>query len=846
MNVLMVTAVQAVIKTMTTDGAESSRLLRRLLEPAHLTQFGHEELGTLARYIGVIARADPDLAVDIYEAAYGYEDPDGETPVQMGDSQILGLTTNRRQNYQQAWWALSEALPALLEVDLETGVRAAARAIGGYVRRARPPISGEPSAAGTFAFGDTAARYLPDRSYSWYRGGFVSPQDGPALFKKFDAFLARVATRDDSVARITAVLEVLKGESGLAVFWASLLLLATQHPRLAPMMMPLAISSSAMTGWDTRHALGEYLSAAYTALSVDEREAIELAILTLSGPAGEDAKKRLAGVLPDELVATEAIRAFRTAMAESGAARPNTPIVQITSSISPFDTNAYLAAEGVDVEDPINAALHDSLKEVEDLPVLTTVDSLDAGEARARIAVLEALQRQIEASSGAEVDATLLELAEGKLAEVAAAIARLNRGLLVDDEIRRRLRVLLLALSTSANPHPNAAVEADFQEQLHWGGPSARTSAADGLIRLAAAGGDTDPEVMAAVRRLARDPVCHVRLHIVQNLNLLAGGAQAAWMWSELDHVVSTEATRGVVGAALEAASALAAVDISRAIGLGKAVRDRYAGEDAPGMAACRSLAATFIADLHIWDDVPEADKFFTGCLTADAFDTALISQWIARYSGGLLAGSLTDPADPQHQVRRKTLAFYDQALTTALTSVDQVGARRGLNTFGTWSEGDQAKVRAAFDVVDEVALRLSFAFGAHAQSTASEAEPATERERLYFEVKPILARLADSPVVSIAHNLIQGLEAMIPVDPAGAFETIARCIRASAPGGYAFESLAIPLVVGIVERYLAEHRDIFADPARLGDLVDSLDAFARAGWPEAQALTFRVAEIWR
>jgi len=74
----------------------------------------------------------------------------------------------------------------------------------------------------------------------------------------------------------------------------------------------------------------------------------------------------------------------------------------------------------------------------------------------------------------------------------------------------------------------------------------------------------------------------------------------------------------------------------------------------------------------------------------------------------------------------------------------------------------------------------------------------------------------------------------------------IARCIRASARGGYALESLAATLIVGIVERYLAEHRDVFAEPDRLADLVDSLDIFARAGWPEAQALTFRIAEIWR
>jgi hypothetical protein len=154
--------------------------------------------------------------------------------------------------------------------------------------------------------------------------------------------------------------------------------------------------------------------------------------------------------------------------------------------------------------------------------------------------------------------------------------------------------------------------------------------------------------------------------------------------------------------------------------------------------------------------------------------------------------------------------------------------------------------VQVAFDVVDQIALRLSFALGAHAQSATPETDLAVERKRLYFEVKPLLTRLADSPVARIAHNLIQGLEAVISTDPPSVFATIARCIRASARSGYALESLAARLIVGIVERYLAEHRDAFAEPDRLADLIDSLDIFARAGWSEAQALTFRIAEIWR
>ncbi|WP_316174540.1 hypothetical protein [Bradyrhizobium sp. SZCCHNRI1073] len=842
----MVTAIEAVIKTMTTDVEGSSRLLRRLLEPAHVAEFGHEELRWLAQHIGLIAQADPDLAVAIYEVAYGYEDTDRETPVRMGNSQILAMSTNRRQNYQQAWWTLGQALPALLETQQEVGVRAASRAIGAYVRRARPPISGEPSAGGTFVFGSEEARYLPDRSYSWYRAGFVSPQDGPALFKKFDEYLFAVAARGDGATKITEITETLKAEAGLAVFWASLLLVAAKHPTLAPMMAPLAAAPPVMTGWDTRQPLGQFLSAAYSTLSLAEREAIERSILELSGIGSEDAKKRLAGTLPAEFVATAEMRAYREALAESGGARPNDPIIKMSSSVSAFDTDAYLAAEGVDVDEAANASLLAALKTVEDLPPLTTVNGLNIGDAAGQIAVLEALQQQITAGKGAAVDTKLMELAEGTLAENAAAVVRMNPNVIADDQLRRRLQALLLWVSLSANPHYNPAVEADFNEQLHWGGPSARTSAADGLIRLAGASRILDQDVVLAIQRLARDTVCHVRLHIVRNLNVLARTAETTWMWSELDHVVTAEPTGGVVHGALEAASSLVSVDMGRAIVLAKTVIKRYTYHHEPAMAACNSLAATFIADLHFWSNAPEADEFFDGCLSAASFNPAQAMDWIARYSDNLLAGSPADRDDPKHQFRTKTLAFYNRALDVALTTIETVRGGRSLDTFGAWSESDQARVRAAFDIVDQIALRLSFALGAHAQSATPETDLVVERMRLYFEVKPLLNRLADSPVARIAHNLIQGLEAVISIDPSGVFATIARCIRASARGGYALESLAARLIVGIVERYLAEHRDVFAAPDRLADLIDSLDIFARAGWPEAQALTFRIAEIWR
>ena len=70
--------------------------------------------------------------------------------------------------------------------------------------------------------------------------------------------------------------------------------------------------------------------------------------------------------------------------------------------------------------------------------------------------------------------------------------------------------------------------------------------------------------------------------------------------------------------------------------------------------------------------------------------------------------------------------------------------------------------------------------------------------------------------------------------------------VTSSARFGYTYESMGSDLIVRIVERYLADHRDVFSDEDRLGELMDCLSLFVSAGWPAAQALTFRLAEIWR
>jgi hypothetical protein len=156
-----------------------------------------------------------------------------------------------------------------------------------------------------------------------------------------------------------------------------------------------------------------------------------------------------------------------------------------------------------------------------------------------------------------------------------------------------------------------------------------------------------------------------------------------------------------------------------------------------------------------------------------------------------------------------------------------------------------QSCARALNGVLDDMALRIYFASGGDNKAELNRDE-LVHRWRLYRELAPVLDRLAECSVVHTAYYLIQALENFIPADPAGVFRLIVKSIMSSSKFGYAFESMGADLIVRIVEGYLADHRDVFSDEARLDELMECLNVFVRAGWPAAQSLTFRLAEIWR
>jgi hypothetical protein len=837
---LIINAIGAVAVTIGSDVAATSALLHRLIEIEHLKEHGYEELSWLARHVDVLSQFAPALVIEIYGAAYGFLDEGADEKTNIGNSGILSLTSNRRQDYQGAWFALQEAAIAFLEQHPVDGAKAVARAMLGYVNRERRSETQPAPPAEAFTIEGKSAQYLPDLSFIWYRGGFREPMDGPALLQKFDAFLSKLASHADAPRRLQEIVNTLAAESGLAVIWGSLLELGTKDPELfATTIASLAAAVPILSGDDTRHQAGKFITAAYPRLDVPLREAIERAILVVTN---ERIRKTLAMCVPEALIATRELSEFRKTLTAAGEAPGNIPPYQLTGSTRAFDTDAYLEEQGVKVDDPASQAIREAMKVVEKLPNAQGPQiTLDI--ARQKMEAINGLRAALEANAQAAPDSVLFKHASGTLADAAATTTTAEKAVLGDVEVRRDLRAALLLCGESRNPDFNADIEAKFHEDAAWGGPSARTSAARGLILLARYDESADMPILEAIHRLSRDPVCHVRFQIAADLHLLHR-VDTEWMWKEYEQALITEPAKAVVNAAICSLGRIAFLDLPRVVELSKAVLSRFGTQTEPGMDACRVSAASLLADLHIWGETPGVQEFFMDELAKFPANASMLTNWVARYSENLLTGSVDETGDAKNRAREKSFEFYNRLLDLSYSEAERIWTENGLDKGARWPESEREKLKDMFQVMDQITMRLCFAVGG--QNNGAMVPDTAEYSRFYRDAKPLLTKLADVMFVHVAHYLIQTLEALIEIDPPGVFALIARSVRASEKGGYTMESMAVDLVVRIVERYLADHREVFADSDCLSDLVDCLDAFVRAGWPTAQALTFRLGEIWR
>jgi hypothetical protein len=837
---VVVNAIDAVLKTFGTDLEASRALLRRALDPDHMAAHAFAEMSWIARGVPQIARFDPDLVVELYTSAFAFrEQSDAKTS--MGESQILPLTSNRRQDFEMTWFQLSEEFPKFIAAHPRQGIRALGRAIEGYLQRERET----PNQSAEFAYAGHMARIAADHSYSWRQ--FRHYRDALTLLPGFDAWLNSLASNSDAAETFANALSLVAEESALAGIWATMIAAAARHPEAfgRPIASLLTIPEI-LASVETTHDIGLALPAIYPHLATGQRAAIESAILALDGKLGQRARSILLGTIPEGQFETAEARTARDAAATEKTLQPNRRPVEFTSSSGIYDSRAFLRDEGVDVES-------DQAKRFLDLEDQAQAFAAEHLNAIPKAAALKAAWPPVEAlwaefrAQEVHGEPRLLEHALSVAAEAAARAARADLSEAGLQEIHARVREILLRAEHGQSPELRPDIEEQFNSSVSWGSPSARIEAAQGIMGLLQR--RADDEMLAAATRLAQDPVAAVRWHIIHRVFVLIA-TKPDFVWQIATYVRDEEDNRGVIAGFLgEILPRLISVDRTGAIDLAEFMVVRFRDDARPGADQCLEYVLSVLWDLLIWEDEPRAHAIVYRSLETVHDYADQLHALIGRQRPTLTVGAIDNPADKAHGARDRVFALFNAVAKRSYDRVSELFESHKGVAFNAWPENDQDDTRDRFRILDLITRELFFASGAYSGNSypSAPAEPPNAiQTRFYRQALPLFTLLSKVLAAPVAHHLIETLEFFIPVSPAEVFRLVAASIRTAEAGGYTLEHMGSGLFVRIVERYLADYRDVFSDESLRGDLLDSLDAFVRAGWPDARALTFKIADIWR
>jgi hypothetical protein len=157
----------------------------------------------------------------------------------------------------------------------------------------------------------------------------------------------------------------------------------------------------------------------------------------------------------------------------------------------------------------------------------------------------------------------------------------------------------------------------------------------------------------------------------------------------------------------------------------------------------------------------------------------------------------------------------------------------------------------AADQMIDQVGSQLYFGSGAYQSAQREGDGPGvnTPAEKLAFlrDYDAVLDGIAQAGSPRTLHYLLETLEYLIDGAPDVVFERISRLLLLrGAAEGYHFESLAVDELVKLIERYIADYRQLFSSPEQRKKLIEIIELFAKVGWPKALKLLYDLPELLR
>ena len=850
---LVTWALRLVCRTFQSDPQSSAVLLRQALRHEHMVHHAFEEMHWIAHELSPVILLNPEFVEDVYKAAFAHTET-SDSPTSVSGSRIFDLTSNRRQDFQGALYELTQIYPGFLRQAPSHATRALISALESYTATEHPPM-GDDTTEHTFNFEGRRAAIRPDYSSIWGSGMHVA-HDARTLLNEFENYLRELSQKSDEAGTRHQVLCVVVGHNRLAAIWRLLLVVGTAFPQtLGAEIRCLAWAKPILTSFDTTEAAGNFVRAVFRSLPEAERERVEREILSIPTSARPKRRRnaytemsRLLGCLSPEFVVTEETKRHLATMASHGGPPPNDPLVQLGPvSVTPYSETNYLADLGVPVEAECNRLIEELSGPVRQFASNHSITPT-AEEATTMLAPLQELREKLMTAESDGVHAEQANHGWGHLAEACERITRIET-LSCDDGIGALTRDILLEAANHPIPLPNPKSDRQFDEHPSWGGPSARISAAAGLAIMARRPECVNESLLNAIERLSVDPVPAVRLQIANHLGCLYYTAPEV-MWRILEQMCREEGSRGVLtGLVGRSLVSLAGPHPQRVTELAKQVFARVI--TGPGAKSVREACVHIFTSLYLWQNNATCKEIVIQIAENPQQFAEESYQLLVPLRETMSLGLMDPPASDKHGVRKRAIDLLLHVLESIRARFSQV--ENTLREASPTNIPDALKEEAKdlCRLADSACYELYFASGAFAGkstdgSLCAEFLVATpENDRFFRETKAVLTILADLGFPAIVHRLLETLEFLLKANPKEVFLFIGDVVRSGTKRGYQHERMAADLIVRLVERYLAEYRQILREDRECRDVLrEILDTFVQ--WPNARRLTCRLDEIFR
>jgi hypothetical protein len=841
---LVIQGIKAVSRTFASDPSASAILLRRAIEVEHLAHYGYRELSWIGHEIKNILPHDPQLVADIYAAAFRFQESSQETTT-MGNSRILPLTSNRRQDYKMGLFQLSQVFPQFLRQAPDHALETLIAVLETYPQSERragdQPIE-------TFDFNGQEAQTQSDRSSMWDRSNHRHDEQLKIL-DAFIQYMKDLAGTDHTQESLKTIIDKIVRDNKSAVLWRRLLLLGAEFPdSLGMLLIPLVRALPILKGYDTSREAGEFLKKVFPGLVTHERELIEQAILSIPQTVSadrqgvaEDVRNRLLGCLTLSVLVTQDARSLLSELQ----AADQVPVNKISEGIQ-VTSRAYLEEDFLrDQGVPVNDEPNRQMRKLE-APVKEFIEKFrnevpDSQEAHSIVPAVLRLHDALLRTDADGVHPEQSKYARNRLGEVCSIIARID-----DIDCREEtgwvVKEILLELSVHPEPIHNPESDEHFNEFPSWS-PTPRIEAALGLLLLAAKESCADETLLGAVDRLSRDNVAAVRHQIAEHLRYLFTTANGL-MWDTVGRLARTEQNYGVLQFFLpETLSPLYHADMEKVIELTLEIYNRVT--DGPGSRNVRNGCLDIFTELCLRRNNERCSELVKAlAVQVDQFDDiqTILGHFRAASTFGLDA--LDDLG--KKSIRDRCYGLVESILDSLLlryAELETLSQRPDTD----WTEEDKRQAQNIMQLIDHIASDVYFSSGAYSekQDGTDSITPDKKAQQFYEESSTLLNRLSTVSMPNVTHHLVETLQFFIPLDPRGVLLRIGQVLGSGRRGGYQFESLGAQLLVKIVERYLAEYGDLLQnDPECRHVLMNALNIFV--AWPEARQLTYRLDDIFR